>query len=146
GIANRRNIAGRDDTSISAIAQLASKLNHQLLTRRQHGNLSREEFRAVLIMEWLDTAIRFSPVVDELLASGMGREMTLSKIAARVGMEAHPKSKQLFELAPRCSRLLKAIETGNFNDCLGAQILLYDPGWYCLVDEVITLYEIIFNR
>jgi hypothetical protein len=146
GIANRKNTTGRDDTSISAIAQLASKLNHQLLTRQQNGNLSREAFRAVLVMEWFDTAIRFPSVVSELLASGTGREMTLSKIAARVDMEANPKSKQLFEIAPRCSALLKGIEAGIFNECTGAQFLLHDPNLYCLVDEVITLYEIIFNR
>lgn len=145
-IANRKNTTGRDDTSISAIAELAGQLNHALLTRRGNGNLSREEFRAVLVMEWLHTATRFPPVISELLASGQGSEQTLFKIAARVDMKAHPKSKQLFELAPRFSALLKGIELGTFNDCRGVQLLLNHGPLLCLVDEVITLYEIAFGR
>jgi hypothetical protein len=146
GITNRKNFVGMNNTSISAIAELACQLNHALLTRRQHGNLSREEFRSVMVMEWLHTATRFPPVISELLASGQGSEQTLFKIAARVGMEAHPKSKQLFELAPPCSALLTCIEKGTFNDCKGVHLLLNHDPLYCLVDEVITLYEIAFGR
>jgi hypothetical protein len=49
--------------------------------------------------------------------------MRLQKIAERVGMTAHPKSKPFFDLAAPFSILMHSIETGVFNDPVGAQAL-----------------------
>jgi hypothetical protein len=96
-------------------------------TRRINGNLSREEFRAVAVMSFLHLAVMFdSPAVVDLKATASSPEMRLQKIAERVGMSAHPKSKPFFDLAAPFSQLMQGIETGSFNQPAGAQ-LLYKP-------------------
>lgn len=124
GIVNAKNISGANDADPTVIATLARRLYDMMATRRISGNLSREEFRAVAIMSFLDLAVRYdSPAVVDLKASASSPEMRLQKIAERVGMIAHPKSKPFFDLAAPFSILMHSIETGAFNDPAGAQAL-----------------------
>src|SRR5271170_5199846 len=108
GIVNARNTSGANDTDATVIATLARRLYDMMATRRINGNLSREEFRAVAIMSFLNLAVLYdSAAVVDLKASASSPEMRLQKIAERVGMTAHPKSKPFFDLAAPFSALMQ---------------------------------------
>jgi transcriptional regulator with XRE-family HTH domain len=103
-------------TDDSKIAVLAEKLSDMLRSRRQNGNLAREEFAAVAAMSWFHLTLEFeSPIVKALRAESTGLEQTLFKIAERVGLPAHGLSKHFFEIADPLSRLLIQIEMGTYN-------------------------------
>jgi hypothetical protein len=124
GIVNAKNFSGANDTDPTVIATLARRIYDMMATRRINGNLSREEFRAVAIMSFIHLAVLYdSPAVVDLKATASSPEMRLQKIAERVGMTAHPKSKPFFDLAGPFSILMHSIETGTFNDTVGAQTL-----------------------
>jgi hypothetical protein len=124
GIVNAKNTSGANDADPTVIATLARRLYDMMATRRINGNLSREEFRAVAIMSFLNLAVLYdSPAVVDLKATASSPEMRLQKIAERVGMKAHPKSKPFFDLAGPFSILMQSIETGKFNDTTGAALL-----------------------
>ena len=127
GIVNAKNTSGANDTDPSVIATLARRLYDMMATRRLNGNLSREEFRAVSVMSFMHLAVLYdSPMVTDLKAQGSSPEMRLQKLGERVGMNANPKSKPLFDLAGPFSLLMQQIELGNFNQPAGAQ-MLYTP-------------------
>jgi hypothetical protein len=124
GIVNVRNSSGANDTDATVIATLANRLYDMMATRRISGNLIREEFRAVAIMSFLNLAVLYdSPAVVDLKATASSPEMRLQKIAERVGMKVHPKTKPFFDLAAPFSFLMQAIETGTFNQPAGATSL-----------------------
>lgn len=124
GIVNAKNTSGANDTDPTNIATLARRLYDMMATRRINGNLSREEFRAVAIISFMHLAVLFdSPAVVDLKATASSPEMRLQKMAERVGMTAHPKSKPFFDLAGPFSILMHSIETGAFNDPTGAKAL-----------------------
>ncbi len=129
GIVNVKNLSGANDTDATVIATLARRLFDMMATRRINGNLSREEFRAVALMSFLHLAISYdSPAVIDMKAAASSPEMRLKKIAERVGMQSHVRSKPLLDLAGPFSILLQAIETGTFNDPTGAETLYLPAG------------------
>ena len=100
GIVNARNTSGANDTDSTVIATLARRLYDMMATRRINGNLSREEFRAVSVISFLNLAVQYdSPAVVDLKASASSPEMRLQKIGERVHMNCHVKSKPFFDLA-----------------------------------------------
>jgi hypothetical protein len=104
-------------TDRSKIAELAEKLHDMLRSRRQNGNLSREEFAFVSAMSWFHLTLEYdSPIVRALRAEATGVEQRLFKIAERVGMPAHGLSKNFFDIADPISRIMIQIEFGDFND------------------------------
>ena len=128
GIVNAKNTSGANDTDSSVIATLARRIYDMMATRRINGNLSREEFRAVAIMSFLHLAVLYdSPAVVDLKATASSPEMRLQKVAERVRMTAHPKSKPFFDLAAPFSILMQSIETNAFSDPAGAQSLYFPP-------------------
>jgi|HubBroStandDraft_3_1064219.scaffolds.fasta_scaffold04464_3 hypothetical protein len=128
GIENATNTSGVKVTDDEAIATTARRIFDMMATRRLNGNLSREEFRAVTLMSWLHLAVMYdSAFVQWLSASGSSPEQRLQKIAERVGMSAHSKSKALFDLAQPFSFLLQSIET-NFYNSIANVPWLYTPG------------------
>jgi hypothetical protein len=142
GIQNARNISGVNTTDDEAISTAARRMFDMMATRRLGGNLSREEFRAVAIMSWLHLAIMYdSPVVQDLKASASSPEMRLQKIAERVGMSAHLKTKPLLDLSQAFSFLLQSIETGVYNTPATTKVL-YDP----LGSVVETNAEIVIDQ
>jgi hypothetical protein len=148
GIVNAKNTSGANDTDPSVIATLARRLYDMMATRRLNGNLSREEFRAVAIMSFLDLAVRYdsAPVVD-LKAQASSPEMRLQKIAERVGMTAHPKSKPFFDLAGPFSKLMQSIESNAFNQPAGAQLLYWPPSVVSRnAEKVIDQYTLATGR
>jgi|HubBroStandDraft_4_1064222.scaffolds.fasta_scaffold36702_2 hypothetical protein len=126
GIVNVSNTSGPKDTDQTVISTLARRMYDMMATRRLNGNLSREEFRAVAVMSFLHLAVLYdSPAVVDLKASASSPEMRLQKIAERVGMKAHPKSKPFFDLAAPFSKLMQQIESGAYNKPALAQALYY---------------------
>jgi len=114
-------------TDDSKISELAEKLHDMLQSRRQGGNLAREEFAFVAMMSWLHLTLEFndSPIVLSLRADAIGVENRLFKIAERVGLPAHGLSKSFFDIADPMSRLLVQIELGAYNTAAAARAL-YD--------------------
>jgi len=103
-------------TDPAKIASLAEKLHDMLRSRRQNGNLSREEFAAVCAMSWFHLTLEFdSPIVLSLRADATGTEQRLFKMAERVKLPAHGLAKHFFEIADPLSRILIQIETGDYN-------------------------------
>jgi hypothetical protein len=116
GIVNANNTSGSDTTDDVAIANLAERLSNMLRDRREHGNLSREEFFFVATMSWFHLTVEFdSPIVKDLKADGSNAAERLRAIGERVGLPAHGKTYDLFHLAGPMSRLLIAIESGSLN-------------------------------
>jgi hypothetical protein len=124
--------ASANPTDPAKIAMLASKLKNMLMSRRQSGNLSREEFSAVVAMSWFHLTLEFknnndhAPIVKALRAEANGTEQRLFKIAERVGLPAHGLSKHFFDIADPISRLLIQIESGDY-DSPEAAPALYTP-------------------
>ena len=114
-------------TDPAKIAALAERLHDMLRSRRQNGNLSREELAHVSAMSWFHLTLEFnSPIVVSLRADATGTEQRLFKVAERVGMPAHGLAKHFFEIADPLSRILIQIETGEFND-VAAVPALFTP-------------------
>jgi hypothetical protein len=150
GIVNARNTSGANDTDATVIATLARRLYDMMATRRINGNLSREEFRAVSVISFLNLAVQYdSPAVVDLKASASSPEMRLQKIGERVQMNCHVKSKPFFDLAGPFSTLMQSIESGAFNTPAGAE-LLYKQTPANIVsrnaEEVIDQYSLATGR
>jgi len=148
GMVNAKNTSGANDTDATVIATLARRIYDMMATRRINGNLSREEFRAVAIMSFLNLAVLYdSAAVVDLKASASSPEMRLQKIAERVGMTAHPKSKPFFDLAAPFSALMQTIETSKFNQPSGAQLLYWPPSTITdMAEKVIDQYSLATGR
>jgi hypothetical protein len=128
GIENVNNFSGAKPTDNAKIADLAEKLHDMLMTRRQNGNLSREEFVFVSMFSWFHLTVDTDtlPIIKDLRAEAASPEERLFKIAQRVGLPAHGLSKNYFDIADSISRILIEIETGIFNTPAGAPAL-YTP-------------------
>ena len=149
GIVNVKNLSGPNDTDATVIATLARRLYDMMATRRLNGNFSREEFRAVAVMSFMHLAILFdSPAVVDLKASASSPEMRLKKIAERVGMQAHVRTKPLLDLSGPFSVLLQSIETGAFNQTMGAETLYFPAGTVVArtAETVIDQYSLATGR
>lgn len=117
GIENVRNQTGANPTDDAKIADLAEKLFDMFRSRRQNGNLSREEFVIVSMMSWFHLTVEEDlPVIEDLRAQAATEEQRLFKVAQRVGLPAHGLSRSYFEIADPMSRILTQIEIGTFND------------------------------
>lgn len=114
-------------TDPAKIASLAERLHDMLRSRRQNGNLSREEFAFVSAMSWFHLTLESdTPIVRSLRAEATGTEQRLFKIAERVALPAHGLAKHFFEIADPMSRILIQIEFGDYNDP-AAVPALYTP-------------------
>jgi hypothetical protein len=114
-------------TDPAKIALLAERLHDMFRSRRQNGNLSREELSAVSAMSWFHFTLEFnSPILLSLRADATGTEQRLFKVAERVGLPAHGLAKHFFEIADPLSRILIQIETGEFNS-VAAVPALFTP-------------------
>jgi hypothetical protein len=116
-------------TDDAKIADLAEKLHDMLRSRRQNGNLSREEFSLVTCMSWFHLTLeaKDTAIVRSLRADATGTEQRLFKIAERVGLPAHGLSKHFFNIADPLSRILIQIETGEFNSVNAVPALYTRP-------------------
>lgn len=143
-------------TDTAKIATLASKLKNMLLSRRQNGNLAREEFSAVTAMAWFHLTLEYkndntsSPIVQALRADASGTEQRLFKIAERVGLPAHGLSKHFFDISDAISRILIQIETGDFDDPANVPALFtpvtFSPNPESAMRKIITHWTAITGR
>jgi hypothetical protein len=118
--------ASSNPTDDSKISELAEKMHDMLRSRRQSGNLSREEYAFVAMMSWFHMTLELdSPILRSLRADATGVENRLFQIAGRVGLPAHGLSKSFFDIADPISRLLIQIELGTYNDATAVRAL-YD--------------------
>jgi hypothetical protein len=116
GIINARNTTGPNTTDDAAIANLAGRLSDMLKDRQENGNLLREAFFFVATMSWFHLTVEFnSPIVLDLKAQGSGPSERLRAIGERVGVPAHGRAHDLFNLADPMSRILIAIESGSLS-------------------------------
>ena len=150
GIINVTNTNNERPTDESAIADLAERLFNMLRSRRETGNLSREEFYAVSTMSWFHLTLEYdSPIVQALRAEASSPEERLFKIAQRVGVPANGKSRSFFEMADALSRILILIETGNVNDATAAQTFFDPSGGNTVPNDmrtIITHWSIVTGR
>jgi hypothetical protein len=124
GIANAENKSGANPKDDAKIAELASKLQNMLRSRRTAGNLAREEYAFVSTMSWFHLTLQFnSPIVMSLRAEADGPENRLFKIAERVGLPAHGLARHFFEIADPISHLLIEIEAGTYSNVANAAVL-----------------------
>jgi hypothetical protein len=127
GIVHVGSTSAPNPTDDAKIADLAKKLHDMLITRRQGGNLSREEFVFVAMMSWFHLTVDSSlPIIEDLRAQAASAEQRLFKIAQRVGLPAHGLSQHFFDIADATSTLLLGIET-NLLSTAGAVPSLYNP-------------------
>jgi hypothetical protein len=131
-IENSRNFLAGNPTDVQAIRDLLLRLQNMLNARRggtaASPNLSRDEFLAVSLTNWLDLTVAFNtPIVQELIATGPSPEERLRLIGERVGVPAHGRSHSYFILAPLLSTLLIEIERGDY-DTVPEIETLFAPG------------------
>lgn len=111
---NVNNTSGSNPTDRGKITSLVRQLHDMLLSRRESGNLSREEFVAVSAMSWFHLTVSYdSPIIDTLRANAASPDQRLFRVAQRVGLPAHGLSRNFFEIADAISRVLIAIESNN---------------------------------
>jgi len=148
GMVNVNNSSGPKPTDDAKIAELATRLNNMLLSRRLYGTLSPEEFSIVSMMSWFNVTLSQNfPIIQDLRCEAASPEERLFKIAQRVGLPAHGLSKSYFEIAQPISHILILIETGNVNDV--AQVpVLYTPALDPARDmhTIITHWSIVTGR
>jgi hypothetical protein len=124
--------ASSNPTDPSKIVTLVSKLKNMLLSRRQAGNLSREEFSAVTAMSWFHLTLEYrnsgesAPIIAAMSAQASSTEQRLFKVAERVGLPVHGLSKHFFDIADPISRILIQIEAGDYDE-VAAVPALYTP-------------------
>jgi hypothetical protein len=147
GMVNVNNSSGPKPTDDAKIAELATRLNNMLLSRRLYGTLSPEEFSIVSMMSWFNVTLSDNfPIIEDLRSEAASPEERLFKIAQRVGLPAHGLSKSYFEIAQPISRILILIETGQVNVVVNVPVL------YTLGDisrdmhTIITHWSVISGR
>ena len=147
GIVNVDNKSGSKPTDDAAIANLAEQLHDMLMARRQYGNLAREEFFFVSMMSWFHLTVSFdSPIVEALRSEASSPQQRLHKIAERVGLPAHGKSKSFFDLADPMSVILTQIEKGTYNDASAVSALYEADFVKDAMNTIITHWSITTGR
>ncbi len=147
GIVNVNNTSGSNPKDDATIANLAEQLHDMLMARRQYGNLAREEFLFVSMMSWFHLTVEFdSPIVEALRAESSSPQQRLHKIAERVGLPAHGKSKSFFDLADPMSWLLTQIEMGTYNEASEVPALYEAGSVQDAMKDIITHWSISTGR
>jgi hypothetical protein len=117
GKMNELNTSGSRPTDDAAIATYARDLHDMMTTRRERGNLSREEFVFTTMLSWFHLTLEGdTSVVADLKATATSPEERLRKIGERVGLPPHRHSESFLILGPAMSTLLRRIEAGDFTD------------------------------
>jgi hypothetical protein len=147
GIENVQNTSGADPTDDAAIANLALTLDEMLSTRRENGNLNREELWFTSMMSWFHLTLSFdTPIVTTLGAQGAAPEERLMKIAIQVGLPAHGRSHSYFEIADPIAAVIRFIETGQFNTPGTAGTLYQGAQLREAMDRIIAQWSLATGR
>lgn len=146
--ANRNNGIGTNPTDEPAIARTVTLLQELLNLRKQGGVLRREEFVIVSMMSWFHLTMSFnSPIVNLLNANATTPGERLIRAGQRVGISAHPRSREFFELAEDMSILLRLIESGMLSSPVTVQWLW--EAWSPLapiIDNIVNLWSLVTGR
>jgi hypothetical protein len=147
GVENSANISGANPTDDATIADLALTLDQMLGTRRQTGNLNREELWHTSMMSWFHLTVSFNtPIVRTLKAEGDGPEERLMNIAAKVGLPSHARSHSYFRMADPISNILRLVEDGQFNTPGAAQALYLTAPIRNAMTEIISQWSLATGR
>src|SRR5688572_12285841 len=148
GIENVQNLAGANPTDEAAIEDLTVTLFEMLASRRQNGNLAREELAYVSTMAWFHLTVSHNtPIVTTIGAEASSPEERLMKIGARVGLPAHARSHSYFRIADPISAILRFIEAGAFNVApLASSALFNQPALRNAMTEIITQWSLATGR
>jgi hypothetical protein len=147
GVENSTNTSGSNPTDVATVADLALTLDQMLGTRRQAGNLNREELWYTSMMSWFHLTLSFdTPIVRMLKAEGDGPEERLMNIAAKVGLPSHARSHSYFRMADPISSILRFVEDGQFSTTALAPTL-YLPGTIqSTMTEIISQWSLATGR
>ncbi|MFZ1948161.1 MAG: hypothetical protein WAW06_11495 [bacterium] len=128
GVAYENSIAGPCPIDLEKMRRLIERLHELLTTRKQEGNLSREEFYHVATMSWLHLTLYVdnAPVVRDMAVSAESPAERLRQIGDKVGYPAHPKADAFFEMAEEISQILACIE--RLGTTLSPQVLYTEGG------------------
>ena len=111
-------------TDPAYIRLLIESLRDMMANRRRGGLLAREEFAYVTTLSWFHlTLLSNTPIIEALKADASAEADRLALLGDRVGMAPAARSRELFDLAERTSRFLRAIELGLFPDDLSVSAL-----------------------
>lgn len=130
GITNSSNQVGANPTDDSKMDDLIRRLKEILSTRRQYGNLEREEFVFVATMSWLHLTLLVddAPIIKDLGISAQSPAERLKQMGSRVGYPSHPKADAFFEMAEPLSTILTCIEQVQDLNCQQLYIPVSDGG------------------
>lgn len=140
---NSQNTAGPNPTDDGYLLLLCDSLRDMMQMRRRGGMLAREEFAAVSTMSWFDLTLSDNTsIVSALGAQAASPADRLALMAQRVGMTIAPRSRELFQLAPLVSWLLRIIEAGVLTNA-GQMQVFYLPGGVLApaLNQIIDLWQ-----
>ena len=124
GVEYAKATTSADPTDPAYIRLLIESLRDMMANRRRGGLLAREEFAYVTTLSWFHlTLLSNTPIIRDLKADASAEADRLALLGDRVGMAPAARSRELFDLAERTSRFLRAIELGLFPDDLSVQAL-----------------------
>jgi hypothetical protein len=148
GIENVQNLAGANPTDEAAIEDLTLTLFDMLTSRKQNGNLAREELFYVSTMAWFHLTLSHNtPIVSTLGADASAPEERLMKIGANVGLPAHARSHSYFRIADPISAILRFVESGAFNVApLASSALFNQPALRNAMTEIIAQWSLATGR
>jgi hypothetical protein len=142
GIVQARSPQAQRDTNHQKLASLAMDLSNQLVTMRERTSLTLEEFRAVAIASMLHVVVSVnSQVVNDLGANAVSSAERLALMGKKCGIAPSPRAPALFEISRPLSVILRALESGAFNDVPGARFLCSNGNLQDLFETAIGLYN-----
>ncbi len=145
-ISNVTNFGNTNPTDVPKMDDLIVRSRELLTTRKQQGNLYREEFYHVATMSWMHLTLLVdnAPVVQDMGISAQSPAERLRQMGEKVGYPAHPKADAFFKMAEAISTILVAIELRpGLNSTF-----FFNPGgaYYQDVGTVITQWSIATGR
>jgi hypothetical protein len=124
GYLNRMNSSGENAYDPEAVANRAELLAAGLRVRRRQGNLAREEFFFTAMLSWFHLLLESdNTVIVDLKAQATNPAERLRKIGERVGIQPHPRARNLIEMAEAASTILRLVELEVFSDISGVGAL-----------------------
>ncbi len=150
GYINARNSSGPNTSDVNGIVEIATQIRELLKARRggqpggalnayQGTNLSIEEYASVVLTTWFTFIVSTDTQVVQFLncqSSTIGER--LIKIGAKVGVPAHTKCQDLFEMAGAAANILSLLELGTYLETTGnLQTMLssLNPGTAASIDS-----------
>jgi hypothetical protein len=147
GIENLNNFGGAKPTDDAAIQELTRTLFEMLSSRRQNGNLNRDELAYVSMASWFHLTLSYdTAIVDTLGANASSPEERLMKIGAVVGLPAHSRAGSFFQIADPVAQIIRFIEAGVFNAPNAAPALYTTAALRDAMREIVVQWSLATGR